>query len=212
MKLIVSFTIYAVLVAATSCSSVKYGDPNDEETVNIDYGITDRQRFAETMVNSLIESPALGYLQHPGKGDDLRIIVYMGGVENRTLEHIDTQGITDSIKTALLKSGRFRFVAGKQGQDEIGEQVRFQQGSGRVNPEMAKEFGKQLGADVVIYGTLRSIEKKRGRSFESGGVKTNRTDYQFVLQCDNIETGETIWMDEKEITKTSKTGLFGDNN
>lgn len=212
MKLIVTLVIYATVLAASSCSSVKYGDPSEEETVNIDYGITDRQRFADTMVNSLIESPGLGYLQHPGKGDDLRVIVYMGGVENRTLEHIDTQGITDSIKTALLKSGRFRFVAGQQGQDEIGEQVRFQQGSGRVNPEMAKEFGKQLGADVVIYGTLRSIEKKRGRSFESGGVKTNRTDYQFVLQCDNIETGETIWMDEKEITKTSKTGPFGDNN
>ncbi len=211
MKLIASTLVCALFVASVSCSSVKYGDVNDEETLNIDYGITDRQRFADTMVQSLIESPALGYLQHPGKGDDLRVIVYMGGVANSTSEHIDTQGITDAIRTSLLKSGRFRFVAGKQGQSEIDEQIRFQQGSGKVNPAMAKETGKQLGADVVLYGVLRSIQKQRGRSFESGGVKTRRTDYQFVLNCENIETGEIVWSDIKDLTKSSKTGLFGSN-
>src|SRR6185503_10916101 len=108
-----------------------------------------------------------------------------------------------------LQSGKFRFVADKVGQEELGDQIRFQQESGRVNPEMAKQFGKQLGADVVLYGTLMSIEKKKGRSLESGGAKTEDTYYQFVLNCVNLESGEIIWSDKDQIRKTGKTGLFG---
>lgn len=209
MKLILNTLVCALCALTVSCGGTKYGDSKGEEALTIGYGVTDRQRMTDTMVQSLIESPSLGYFDHSGKGDDLRVIVYMGGVENRTMENIDTTGITDSIMTSLLKSGRFRFAADKQGQDEIDEQVRFQQGSGKVDPAQAKATGKQIGADVVIYGILRSIQKKKGGSLESGGVRTRRTDYQFVLRCENVETGELMWIDEKDITKLEKTGLFG---
>ena len=209
MNMIVKTVILTALAAATSCSSTRYGDPQSVETVNAEWGSTDLQTFSSKMVKSLIDSPQLAYLNTAGKGDDKRIIAYMGGVRNETSEHINTDAVTDSIRTELLQSGRFRFVADKHGQNEIGEQVEFQQGSGRVNPEMAKKFGKQLGADVVIYGALRSIDKRKGRSLESGGVKTEDVYYQFVLNCENIETGELIWSDKGEIRKTQKTGLFG---
>lgn len=205
----VHLAILAALFASSSCSSVRYGDAQSVETVNIDWGSTDLQTFSKKMVGSLLESPQLAYMKSPGKGDDMRVIAYMGGVRNETKEHINTEAITDSIRTELLQSGKFRFVADQSGQTEIGDQVRFQQESGRVNPEMAKKFGKQLGADVTIYGALRSIEKRRGRSVESGGLKTEDTYYQFVLNCVNLETGEIIWSDKGEIRKTAKTGLFG---
>lgn len=201
--------LIATLFASSACSSVRYGDAESVETVNIDWGSTDLQTFSKTMVGSLLESPQLAYMKAPGKGDDMRVIAYMGGVRNETSEHINTEAITDSIRTELLQSGKFRFVADQVGQTEIGDQIRFQQESGRVNPEMAKKFGKQLGADVTIYGALRSIEKRKGRSLESGGSKTEDTYYQFVLNCVNLETGEIIWSDKGEIRKTAKTGLFG---
>ncbi len=201
--------LLAVLIATAGCSSVRYGDPQSVETINVDWGSTDLQTFSKQMVNSLLDSPQLAYMKAPGKGDDMRVIAYMGGIQNETKEHINTDAITDSIRTELLQSGKFRFTADKTGQDEIGDQVRFQQESGRVNPEMVKKFGKQIGADVVLYGALRSIEKKQGRSVESGGAKTEDTYYQFVLNCVNLESGEIIWSDKGDIRKTSKTGLFG---
>lgn len=201
--------ITLILALLAGCSGVKYDDPGKVETVNIDYGSTDLQTLAGGMVESLIAAPALNYLDQSGKGEDKRVIVYGGGVENRTSEHIDTQAIMDKIQTALLKSGKFRFVAAKQGQEEIGEQVRFQQGSGRVDPTMAREFGQQLGADVIVYGTLRSIEKKKGGSIESGGTRKEDVYYQFVLQCVNIDTAEIIWQEEQELRKTARTGIFG---
>jgi len=197
------------VLALAACTSVQYDDPDKVETLTIDFGSTDLQTLASSMVDSLLAAPGLAYLSHEGKGEDKRIIVYTAGVNNRTSEHIDTTGITDSIRTSLLKSGRFRIAASAQGQDDLAEQVRFQQGSGRVDPAQAKAFGKQIGADVVLLGNLRSIEKGKPRSVESGGTKKDDVWYQFVLELTNIETGEVIWMEEKDIRKTKKTSIFG---
>jgi hypothetical protein len=197
------------LLSLSACSSVRYDDPGRPETLNIDYGSTDLQTLSAEMVESLVSSQALNYLDNPGKGDDKRIIVYTGGVENRTSEHIDTQGITDKLQTALLKSGKFRFVAERAGQAEIGEQVRFQQETGRVREDMMRSFGKQLGADVILYGALRSIDKKKGSSIESGGTRKADVYYQFVLKCVNIDTAEILWQEEAELRKTERTGIFG---
>ena len=109
----------------------------------------------------------------------------------------------------LVGTGKFRIVAEHQGQGEIEQQVRFQQGSGRVDPAQAKAFGKQLGADVVVFGSLRDITKTKSRSLETAGVKTKDVFFQLVLQCVNIETGEILWADESEIRKSQRTGIFG---
>lgn len=197
------------LALAGACSSIQRDDPRKVENVNIDFGSTDLQEMADKMVQSFLSSPGLQYLDHPGKGEDKRIVLYTGNVNNRTSEHIDTASITDTIRTSLLKSGRVRIAASSQGQDELGSQVRFQMESGRVDPNLIREFGRQIGADAVMYGNLRSIEKEKDRSLESGGRKTDDVYYKFTLEVVNIETAEVIWMEEKEIRKTRKTGLFG---
>lgn len=199
----------SALLLGACTTTTQYDDPDKVETLTIDFGSTDLQMMAGAMVDSMLAAPALAYLDHKGKGDDKRIIVYTAGVNNRTSEHIDTTGITDTIRTSLLKSGRFRLAASAQGQEDLAEQVRFQQGSGRVDPNQAKAFGKQIGADVVLLGNLRSIEKSKKRNLEDAGAKKDDVWYQFVLELTNIETGEIIWMEEKDIRKTKRTGIFG---
>jgi len=211
MKTITSILIVSVSILFASCSSLEYDDPGRVETLTIEWGSTDLQTMAGEMVNSLGGAPALAYMDNGGKGDDKRVIMYVGDIENRTSEHIDTRSITDKMETQIIKSGRFRLVAADAGQTEIGDQVRFQQGSGRVTPEMRRSFGKQLGADVILYGVLRSISKRKGGSFETAGTDTKDVYYQFVLRCVNIDTGELIWIEEQELRKTRRTGIFGSN-
>lgn len=200
--------LFSLLVSATACSTLKYGDPRAQETVSIDFGSTDLQELAGGMVDSLLRAPQLSYVAGAER-EDPRIVVYVGDLRNRTSEHIDTAGITDSIKVSLLKSGRFRFVASDAGQDEIGDRVRFEQESGRVDPADAVAFGRQIGADVVIHGTLRSIEKERGRSLGNLGTKTEDVYYQMVLECVDLSTGELVWAEEQDIRKTEKRRIFG---
>ena len=202
------FALVLLTAVPAACSSVKYDDPEKTETLTIDYGSTDLQTLSGEMTESLLASPNLNYLDASGKGDDKRVIVYFGGIENRTAEHIDTEGISDKIQTQLLKSGKFRFMADDAGQAEIDKQLRFHE-SGMVREDMLRERGKQLGADTILYGTLRSIEKGRGRSIESGGVKKEDVYYQFVLKCVNIDTAEILWLEESELRKTERTGIFG---
>lgn len=208
MKNFVMALALAACFGTQGCSSVGYGDPTETETVNKDFGSTDLQTFSATMVKSLIDSPNLAYLDGPGKREDKRVIVYMGSIDNRTKEHIDMEAITDRIRTELIQSGRFRFVADAKGQKQIGDQVNFQN-SGPVDPEQAKQSGKQLGADMIFYGSLVSIDKTKGRSIESGGSKLEDTYYQFILNAVNIETSEIVWSEKKELRKQQRTGLFG---
>lgn len=208
MKKQLPSALLALAVLAGACSSVQYDDPDKVETLTIDFGSTDLQTLAGSMVDSLIESPALTYVRKADEGQDPRTVIFVGRVNNRTSEHIDTEGITDSIKTALLKSGKFRFATSPQGQSEIEEQVRFMQGSGRVDPAEAKAFGHQIGADVILYGNLRSIDKTKGRTLEAPS-KREDVWYQFVLEAVNIETGEIIWANEKNIRKREKRSIFG---
>ena len=208
MKLDRSAPALALVALSAACSSVKYDDPEKTETLTIDYGSTDLQTLSGEMTESLLASPALSYLDNPVKGDNKKVIMYFGGIENRTAEHIDTEGISDKIQTQLLKSGKFRFMADDAGQAEIDKQLRFHE-SGMVREDMLRERGKQLGADTILYGTLRSIEKGRGRSIESGGVKKEDVYYQFVLKCVNIDTAEILWQEEAELRKTERRGIFG---
>lgn len=204
-----SLTLCLAGALFAGCSSIEYEDPDKVETLTIDYGSTDLQTFAQSMADSLVASPGLSYMQHPGNGDDLRIVAYIGDLQNKTHEHIDMEGITDSIRTALVKSGKFRFVVADQGQQEIEDQVRFQQGSGRVDPALAKAFGAQLGADAILFGRLMAIDKHTGRTIEGGFYKRDDIYYKLTMEMVNIETAEVIWIEEKEIRKFGKTGLFG---
>lgn len=205
----VSTALCAMFALIPACSSVQYDDHDKVETINIKFGSTDLQQMADAMVQSLLGDPDLAYLDHAGKSDDKRIVLFTGKVNNKTSEHIDTESITDSVRTALLKSNRFRLAASNQGQDEVGSQVRFMTETGRVDPALVRSFGKQIGADAVMYGNLRSIEKSKDRNLEDGARKTDDVYYKFTLEVANVETGEVIWIDEKEIRKTKKTSLFG---
>jgi penicillin-binding protein activator len=183
----------ALFSGCATSPSVSYGNPEQVETVTTGFGSTDLQQIAEKMVNSLLTSPVLSAGQRP--------VIYVSNVKNRTDEHIDTMSVTDKIKVTLLKSGKVRFSAVSEANDEILKQLEYQTSSGAVNPSTAKKLGKQIGADYFLYGELSSIKKSAGR------VKD--VYFKFTLNLVNIQTGLIEWADEKEIRKQAKKPLFG---
>ena len=210
MKLKQLLTLALVALPFASCSSRPgYVDPNQAESVDIHYGRGDLDRLAKGMVTSLLDSPGLGYLDHSAKGDDKRIRVYFNNITNETREHISMGLIRDEMLSQLVGQGKFRILSGEAGQDEISGQLNFQNNMGRVSPEEVRMTGKQLGADVVIYGALRDIVKRDGRSLENLGRKTKDVYYNLALRMDNIETGETMWMNTEKLAKREVISLFG---
>ncbi|MBA6233944.1 MULTISPECIES: penicillin-binding protein activator LpoB [unclassified Colwellia] len=197
-KLIIATTVGLAITMVAGCaqkSVVRYGDATAVETTDINFGSTDLQKVAGDMTDSLLLSPVVGTLTQ-----NKRPIMFVERIKNKTSEHIDTESITDSISTKLLRSGKFRFV--DMGRVEAArEQIKFQQGGGMVDTSKAVQFGKQIGAEYMLYGNLSSI------------VKSNKDKsdvyYKFTLRLMDLESGLVEWADETEIRKTKAKESVG---
>lgn len=192
-KLIVTAGISLILIALGGCTNksvIRYGDTTAVETTDINFGSTDLQTVASQMTDSLLLSPVVGTLTA-----NTRPILFVESIKNKTSEHIDTESITDSISTKLLRSGKFRFVdMGRVA--AVREQLEFQQNSGMVDTSKAIAFGQQVGAQYMLYGNLASI------------VKSNKDKsdvyYKFTLRLMDLQSGLVEWADETEIRKTKE--------
>lgn len=169
-------------------------DINVEEPLHYDaaYGFSDKKRIVDDLTNSLLNSPTV-----PADSDRPVLIVY--GVANQTSEHIDTSGITDDIRLALLQSGRYRFISKAQ-RDNIIKETAFQS-SGAVDPAQVIRVGKQTGANYILGGTLRSIEKEQPRQWRLN--KRKLIFYSLNLELTNLTSGEISWADKVEIARES---------
>ncbi|MBU2925183.1 penicillin-binding protein activator LpoB [Colwellia sp. 4_MG-2023] len=194
MNKIVLATSLCIAIAAlggcTNKSVVRYGDATAVETTDINFGSTDLQKVASQMTDSLLLSPVVGTLTA-----NTRPIIFVESIKNKTSEHIDTESITDSISTKLLRSGKFRFVdMGRVA--AVREQLEFQQSSGMVDASKAIAFGQQVGAQYMLYGNLASI------------VKSNKDKsdvyYKFTMRLMDLKSGLVEWADETEIRKTKE--------
>ena len=190
-KLIMITSVALTLTFITGCTNksvVRYGDAQEVETTDISFGSTDLQKVAGDMTDSLLVSPVVGILTK-----DSRPIMFVESIKNKTSEHIDTESITDSISTKLLRSGKFRFVDMTR-VAAARKQLDYQQNGGMVDPNKAMQFGQQVGAQYMLYGNLASI------------VKSNKDQsdvyYKFTLRLMDLESGLVEWADETEIRKT----------
>ena len=197
-KLLLVSTIGLTLSLMAGCANkpvVRYGDAQAVETTSINFGSTDLQKIAQQMTESLLQSPVVGTVTA-----NKRPIVFVDTVKNKTSEHIDTESLTDSISTQLLRSGKFRFVDMTK-VTAVREQLNYQNEGGLVDPNKAVQFGKQVGAEYMLYGNLASIVK----------TDADKSDvyYKFTMRLMDLESGLIEWADETEIRKTRSKELVG---
>jgi uncharacterized protein (TIGR02722 family) len=185
-------------MAAAGCAAgpiVRYEDPMSGQMLSSDFSSTDLQRTAEAMVDSLLVfAPVVEAIQ--GR----RPVLLIDRVHNKTMQHIDTESITDSIRTRLIKSGRFQFVDRTTDEAAIDE-LRFQQESGLVDPARAVEMGRQYGAEYLLTANLSEIVQSNDR--------VRDVYYKFTMNLKNLKTGILEWAEEKEIRKSSTRRTFG---
>ena len=163
----------AVLAGALAgCTSVKYGDSGAVETTTTGFGSTDLQQIATAMVDSLLSFPPIVEITA-----QRRPVMFVDTVKNKTSEHIDTESVTDTISSRLLRSGKFRFVDMTK-VAALEKQLEYQLESGNVSDESAAKRGRQIGAEYMMYGNLSSIVKRDG--------STKDVYYKFTLKVMNL--------------------------
>lgn len=169
-----------------------YDDPNKVILLDDKFGENDMQLISNQLVDSLSKSDKIAKLSQPP-------VVMVGRVRNRTSEHIDVKSITDKIRTALIKSGKFRF-ADKEAREELAEEYEYQGGK-FVDKKSAKGAGKQIGVDFLITGDVASNVQEVG--------KDKVVYYKTTLNLINLETNIIEWSDEKEIRKRYRKQSVG---
>lgn len=188
--------VAALAVGVVGCASqVKYGDAGAVETTTTDFGSTDLQQIAGKMVDSLLTFPPIVQITNKR-----RPVMFVEKIKNKTSEHIDTESVTDTISSKVLRSGKFRFVDMTK-VAAVQKQMEFQNDSGMVSEASSMKMGRQIGAEYMMYGNLSSIKKS------SSGDKD--VYYKFTLKVMHVESGIIEWSDEKEIRKSKKKSMFG---
>lgn len=185
----------ALLSGCASTPNVQYGDATSAQALSTDFGSSDLQQIAATMVDSLLTFPPIVEVTA-----QRRPVMTVDRVKNKTMQHIDTEALTDSIRAQLIKSGKFRFIDRTTDQAAIAE-VKTQQESGLVNQQSAVQFGQQAGAEFMLTANLAEIKQKAG--------KITDVYYKFTMSLKNLQTGILEWSDEKEIRKVGKRSTFG---
>ena len=195
IKVLVAAAAIGALSLSGCASTMQYGDAGSAKPISTEFGSSDLQQIAETMVDSMLTFPPMVELT-----SSRRPVVSVDNVKNKSMQHIDTESITDSIRTKLIRSGKFRFIDRTTDAQTI-EELRTQQDSGLVDQKSAVKFGQQLGAEFLLTANFSEINQKVG----------NTTDvyYKFTMSLKNLKTGILEWSDEKEIRKVFKRGTFG---
>jgi len=192
--------VIATAVITTGCAATTRTINPDEDTIHYDanYDFSDKKEIVAALTDSLMNTPNVS--RENGKP-----IIVTYGIANETSEHINTGGISDDIRLSLLKQGEYRFVNRKQRDNTLAE-ADFQH-AGFVAPEERIAEGRQLGANYILAGTLRSIEKKQPRQWRLN--KRKLVYYSLNLEMTNIQTGEISWADNVEIARESKQPIIG---
>ncbi len=169
-----------------------YDDPNKVILLDDKFGENDMQLISNKLVDSLVQYDKIEGAKQPP-------LVMVGKVRNHTSEHIDIKSLTDKIRTALIRSGKFRF-ADKEARDEIAEEYEYQAGK-NVDKSTAKGPGKQVGVGYLITGDVASNVQ------EVGNDKVIY--YKVTLNLTNLETNVIEWSDDKEVRKRYRKRSIG---
>jgi hypothetical protein len=164
----------------------KYIDPEEVNLLSDKFIESDLQMIADTLSQALISSDVMAREKKP--------TVMVSLFTNGTDEHIDILSLTNKLRTNLMKSKKFTFL-NERLRKKIAEEYEYQS-SGYVNPETAKQKGRQIGADWLLSGHISSIRQPVGRN--------EIVYYKTTLEVTDLETSEIIWTDEVEIKKAFK--------
>lgn len=190
--------VLAGMLAASGCGGPKaftkgeYDDPTRVELLDDKFNEADMQQMADMVIKEIV---ACDYISKSPKPP----VVIVSRVKNRTEEHIDTVSMTEKIRTALIKSGKVRFV-NKELRGEIDEEYQYNE-TGAVSGPTQKKKGKQIGADYILNGGISTNVQQVGND--------KFIYYKLTMDLTNMETSTIDCPAEKEIRKKFRKKSVG---
>ena len=198
IRFLLTMICTALLFMSGCMASTKNLSPGDELHYDASYGFSDKKQIVDRLVTPLLSASQFFPVQ-------VKPILIVYPVVNETSEHISTAGITDEIRMKLMQSGKIRFINEHQ-RENIQNEISYQN-QGFVDPALRVEQGRQLGADYILSGTLRSIKKIQPKQWRLN--KKERIYYSLDLTMTDLKTGEIVYADQAELAREASKPIIG---
>lgn len=191
MKTRIFIAVAALATISISCDSTKKVTRVDEkEQIDLSgrWNDVDSRLVAQEMVSDGLNRPWLqDFVESHGK----KPAIIVGLVKNRSSEHIATETFINDIEREFINSGKVRLVQGGEFREELRAEKADQQNNASL--ETVKRFGRELGADFIMQGSVNSIT--------DANTREKVVYYQVDMELTNIETNEKVWVGSKKIKK-----------
>ncbi len=193
--------VLAAMILLNGCAmfriKVKDDDVSKLPAFDATYGAQDLRKLSQDIADEIAASSFI----KDQKTDPIMIIY---GVQPRTTTFVDTQALTDRIRTTLTQTSKIRFVNESRRQELLKEQG-YQAANATAATQVA--IGKQLGAKYMLTGALVEITKETGRQVRVS--KSEVVYYQLTMDITDLENGIVAWSTQKEFAREARTPLIG---
>lgn len=163
----------------SSCSSFKAERVDARESDEKGLKITDNWMSEDT--RQAVEEALKQMQSHPGFQRYLQTYnksprVFVAEVQNNTSEaYFPIDDFNDELLYELSRSGDFVLVDAAA-REKVLEEITYQN-DGMVDPRTAKQIGAQVGADLMIFGSVHmKPEKRDGKTIKEYSINLRMTD------------------------------------
>ena len=194
MKKIAVVLCVFLLLSSCETTKVKRVESGKQKELSGYWNAVDVKIVCETLINDCLSSARVN--QEIRARGNKKPVVIVGKFKNASDEHIDTEIITSIMENAIFNSGKLDFVAGGDTRNSLRAEKQDQQSY--ASEATTAAIGKEIGADFMMTGSVRTIVDREGNR----SVRT----YFVTAELTNIETNARMWIGQdnsitKEVTR-----------
>ena len=192
-----SVALVAAVVAVAGCGGKKVTRIDSDTTVDLSgrWNDTDSRMVSEAMILDCLEQ---AWLRNHLTDRSKKPVVIVGAIRNKTMEHIPVDTFIKDLERAFVNSGRVTVVADAGDRMDLRAEREAMQGN--ATAATVKEFGREVGADYVLMGSINQLVD------EVEGKKVSF--YQTDLELIDVESNVKVWLNQKEIKKFIGKGSY----
>jgi len=193
MKKLFLASVISVAILSGCTTATSYIDATDTQT-NIVAALSyaDFSKAANEMAEEVIMSKLM---THPQADQGGRYIIYINDISNDTMQRLDTDQLTKSLRIKLLQSGKF-LVTTAFGEDDATQKMRELIDSKMVKKSSVKKANQVLAPDFSLSGKIL----QRNATLDNGDT---RIEYYFQMSLTNIDNGLAYWEGERVVGKVA---------
>ncbi|MCK5884317.1 MAG: hypothetical protein KAG61_11560 [Bacteriovoracaceae bacterium] len=202
-KIFKLLTLLSLLLSITSCGGFKAKRIDADESDEMGLEMTDKWmvRDSEISVDKIIRKIEKHkgfqrYLAKTGKTPK----IFIAEVQNQTSEaYFPIEDFNDEMLNKFSESGDFILIDAAS-RDKLLKEIQYQN-DGMVDPNEAKTIGRQAGADLLVFGSIRmKAQKRKGKTLK---------EYTVNIRMTNLERGIEVLRTRIRVNKFSKSSSVG---